>query len=240
MAPLNGSIPSCGEGALACSCGDCPSGPACAPPPAPPPPEPPGCPAVGTTLLTCTDLWLAVLYLGLLACLPLVVHRSRQQLEEGELRRSQEAEGSGSAAAAAGSGGRRQSRHGSGSTEGMEGAAGPGAGSADEHGDAQRDGAANGKAGTGAAAAGAAQRGEIEEEGSAQEEEEKDLVEWPAAEQLLRRWFFRLGRGCAARPWRVLAASLLLVGACAAGLTRFRWVHPAKASAGRQGREGEG
>lgn len=225
---LNGSIPSCGEGALACSCGDCPAGPNCEPPLPPPPPEPPGCPAVGTTRLTCTDLWLAVLYVALLACLPLVVWRSRQQLEEGELRRSQEAEAGGGrpSVAAAGSGGHDSMER----VEGAAGAAGDcdagahaarvGGGGSQDVG-AVRNGGAGSKPSLRAAAAGADQQGEIEEEVA---EVEEELVEWPATEQLLRRWFYRLGRGCASRPWRVLAASLLLVGACIAGLGRFRWV----------------
>ncbi|KAL4426962.1 hypothetical protein ABPG77_009523, partial [Micractinium sp. CCAP 211/92] len=243
MVLLNGSIPSCGEGALACSCGDCPAGPNCEPPLPPPPPEPPGCPAVGTTRLTCTDLWLAVLYVALLACLPLVVWRSRQQLEEGELRRSQEAEAGGGrpSVAAAGSGGHDSMER----VEGAAGAAGDcdagahaarvGGGGSQDVG-AVRNGGAGSKPSLRAAAAGADQQGEIEEEVA---EVEEELVEWPATEQLLRRWFYRLGRGCASRPWRVLAASLLLVGACIAGLGRFSvmtdpaelWVGPGSQAA---------
>lgn len=138
------------------------------------------------------------------------------------MRRSQEAEagGGGSSAAAAGYDGR-------GSTErlgGAPGGAGDRAASSHATGSGgEGDGAlfnngAGGKAGTSSTAARAAQQDEIEEE-----VEEEDLVEWPAAEQLLRRWFYHLGRGCASRPWRVLAASVLLVGACIAGLGRFRW-----------------
>ncbi|KAL4457923.1 hypothetical protein ABPG75_012788 [Micractinium tetrahymenae] len=221
MAPLNGSIPSCGESALACSCGDCPAGPSCAPPPAPPPPEPPGCPAFGTSRLTCSDLWLAALYLGLLACLPLVVHRSRQQLEEGQLRRSQEAE----AGAATATGEQAAGTH-----------AGGLSGSSGEEDAAHGGGDASSKAGARTAAASAAQRDDREEE---DEGEEEDLVEWPAAEQLLRQWFFRLGRWCASRPLLVLGASLLVLGACAAGLGRFSvmtdpqelWVGPGSQAA---------
>lgn len=185
MTALDGFIPSCGEGALACSCGDCPSAPGCEPPPQPPPPEPAGCPALGTSWLTCRDLSLAALYLGLLACLPLVVRLSKDQLAQSrEWRRSQ------AAMAAAAPGG---AAAGNGSEPLLGGAGGSSA--------------------------------EIEEDGGGgrEEEEPEELIQWPAAEQLLRRWFYRLGRCCARRPALVLAASLLLVGACALGLTRLRW-----------------
>ncbi|EFN58463.1 hypothetical protein CHLNCDRAFT_6284, partial [Chlorella variabilis] len=201
MTALDGFIPSCGEGALACSCGDCPSAPGCEPPPQPPPPEPAGCPALGTSWLTCRDLSLAALYLGLLACLPLVVRLSKDQLAQSrEWRRSQ------AAMAAAAPGG---AAAGNGSEPLLGGAGGSSA--------------------------------EIEEDGGGgrEEEEPEELIQWPAAEQLLRRWFYRLGRCCARRPALVLAASLLLVGACALGLTRLRvmtdpqelWVGPGSQAA---------
>ena len=77
-------------------------------------------------------------------------------------------------------------------------------------------------AGPSAAAAGGASTAKLSgEEGEGEGEE--DLVEWPAAEQLLRQWYFRQGLWCARRPRLVLALSLAAVGLCALGLTRFRW-----------------
>lgn len=53
---------------------------------------------------------------------------------------------------------------------------------------------------------------------------EEELVQWPAAEQVLRQWLFHLGRRCATRPLLTLGLCLALVGACAAGLSRFRCI----------------
>ena len=191
MVALNGSIPSCGEGALACSCGDCPTAAGCEPPSPPPPPEPSGCPAFGTTRLSCADISLAALYIGLLACLPLLIHQSRQQLAESRERRLQEAE-------AGGSGGGPLPR--SGKSRG-------GAGSSID------------EIETGSVA-GASAGGDNGNSGG----EEEELIQWPAAEQVLRQWYYRQGLWCARRPLLTLALSLLLVGACALGLTRFRCV----------------
>ena len=181
MAPLNSSIPSCGEGgALACSCGDCPAAPGCEPPPAPPPPAPSGCPAVGLPWLTCSDLALGATYLGLLACLPLLVARWRQQQAAGD---------------DGGSGG---------------GGEGPR------------------MAGVVQVTLSGARESAVEVEGVAAEAGEEpgakyeELIEWPAAEQVLRKWYYYQGRWCATRPWLVLAICSLLVGACVAGLARFR------------------
>ena len=179
IAPLNSSIPSCGEGALACSCGDCPSAPGCEPPPPPPPPAPAGCPAVGTTSLSCTDLSLAALYVGLLACLPLVVRQSRQQLAESEACRSeQQLAGEPVAALEVGSNSLPRRRSGGrgrpegrllwGSSEALSTAATAGSAAAKSRGEEP----------------GEEGKDEIEEE------EEEELVEWPATEQLLRQWFF--------------------------------------------------
>ena len=256
IAPLNSSIPSCGEGALACSCGDCPSAPGCEPPPPPPPPAPAGCPAVGTTSLSCTDLSLAALYVGLLACLPLVVRQSRQQLAESEARRlEQQLAGEPVAELEVGSNSLPRRRSGgSGRPEGRL---------------LWESSEALSTAATAGSAA-AKSRGEEAGEGGKDEiEEEEELVEWPATEQLLRQWFFHQvgsvvrpswfgvvpimqlrsrgvhvdhlkacmssrdpccyslpqGLWCARRPRLVLALSLLAVGACALGLTRFRWGH---------------
>ena len=257
ISPLNSSIPSCSEGALACSCGDCPTAPGCEPPPPPPPPPPAGCPAVGTASLSCTDLSLAALYVGLLACLPLVVRQSRQQLAESEARRSeQQMEGEPVAELEVGSSlpRRRSSGGGGGRPEGrLVWAASDAISTAATAGSRSK-----------------ADEGEAGEEDNGDDEEEEELVEWPATEQLLRQWFFhqvmrlfctvlgnalqgasasmprcprRLRTGCQAcmsqracpspllpqglwcarRPRLVLALSLLVVGACALGLTRFRW-----------------
>lgn len=44
----------------------------------------------------------------------------------------------------------------------------------------------------------------------------------PAAEQVLRQAYYRLGLGCARRPVAVLLTCLLLVAACSLGLRRLR------------------
>ncbi|KAI3436838.1 hypothetical protein D9Q98_006248 [Chlorella vulgaris] len=202
MSALNSTMHSCGEGALACSCGDCPSAPGCEPPPPPPPPPPPGCPAAGTSSLTCIDLSLALVYAGLLACLPLVVSQLRRQQQQG---REWQREHAGAAAAAE-----------AGYADGTEPLL------------AGRRAAGDGKG---------QERGEQEETGG--EEEEDDLIQWPVAEQLLRRQLYRLGRWCAGRPLLTLTLTLLLVGGCAGGLTRLRvmtdpqelWVGPGSQAA---------
>ncbi|PRW56197.1 Niemann-Pick C1 [Chlorella sorokiniana] len=231
ISPLNSSIPSCGEGALACSCGDCPSAPGCEPPPPPPPPAPAGCPAVGTTSLSCTDVSLAALYVGLLACLPLVVRQSRQQLAESEARRSEQQLQDDEPVAelevgsslprrrsGGGGGGRPEGRLLWEASEAYSTAATAGSGAGKSRGE-------DGEAGDGSK--------------DEEEEEEEELVEWPATEQLLRQWFFHQGLWCARRPRLVLALSLLAVGACALGLTRFTvmtdpqelWVGPGSQAA---------
>ena len=125
----------------------------------------------------------------MLACLPLVIHQSRQQLAETRERRSQEAE-------AGGSGGGPVPHTGE-----LRG----GAGSIHDEIEA-------------GSVAGASAGGDNGNSGG----EEEELIQWPAAEQVLRQWYYRQGLWCARRPLLTLALSLLLVGACALGLTRFR------------------
>jgi hypothetical protein len=169
---------------------------------------------VGTTSLTCADLSLAALYLGLLACLPLVVAQSRRQLEE---------QGDGWQARPRVAPGRRAPRP----------AGSAGSGSDDLTQPLVLVEEAGGRGGSEIEVADGAKAGEAEAG--------QELLQWPAAEQLLRRSFFRLGRACAARPALVLGLSLVLVGACAAGLTRLRCGRARAAAhrwlAGRAGRE---
>ena len=214
--------------------------------------------------------------MGLLACLPLVVRQSRQQLAESEARRSEQEGEPEAVLEASGSLPRRRSgaRPSGGRLIWEEEEALSTAATAGSY--AYKDqGRSEG-------------RGEGEGDKEGEEEEEEELVEWPAAEQLLRQWFFRqvgcsarlccldaasaigcscdsrsvagvrLGDGaaalqglqlrcgqacsghntqhspprparlpqglwCARRPRLVLLLSLLAVGACALGLTRFRW-----------------
>ncbi|CAG9464392.1 unnamed protein product [Pedinophyceae sp. YPF-701] len=58
--PLNSTLPSCGDKAFLCSCGDCPAAPMCAPPEPPEPAEGPSCRLFAGALrvpsVTCLDL----------------------------------------------------------------------------------------------------------------------------------------------------------------------------------------
>lgn len=73
--PYDGTLPTCWNSVLKCSCGDCPDAPSCQDPPSPPPQPagPPGCSVVGlgATGLTCMDvaIWLP----GCLLCAALVM-----------------------------------------------------------------------------------------------------------------------------------------------------------------------
>lgn len=77
MTALNASLPSCCEGPLACSCGDCPGAKGCLPPPTPPEPSVSAC-ALGGVLawLTCPDIgWATLLAVVLLAGIPAMLRR---------------------------------------------------------------------------------------------------------------------------------------------------------------------
>ncbi|CAH8338602.1 unnamed protein product [Eruca vesicaria subsp. sativa] len=70
MAPMNVSAYSCGDESLGCSCGDCPSSPACSSPePLPPPQEQDSCSfRIGPLKVRCIELSMALLYIVLVSC----------------------------------------------------------------------------------------------------------------------------------------------------------------------------
>ncbi|KAH0915844.1 hypothetical protein HID58_030290 [Brassica napus] len=69
MAPMNLSTYSCGDTSLGCSCGDCPSSPACSSPePLPPPHEEDSCSfRIGPLKVRCIELSMALLYILLVS-----------------------------------------------------------------------------------------------------------------------------------------------------------------------------
>ncbi|CDY71178.1 BnaAnng36400D [Brassica napus] len=69
MAPMNLSTYSCGDTSLGCSCGDCPSSPACSSPePLPPPHEEDSCSfRLGPLKVRCIELSMALLYILLVS-----------------------------------------------------------------------------------------------------------------------------------------------------------------------------
>lgn len=151
---------------------------------------PPGCPATGSSRLSCGDIAILATYLGLLACLPLFVRHAQ----------------------------RAQRGHG-GEDEPLLGGAGAEGGG--EGGSVARPGAKRVPRGI---------EDVLESEG---------LVEYPAAEQLLRGWFYRLGSVAVRRPGPTLGVAALLVLLCVAGLSRFEvmtdpqelWVGPGSQAA---------
>ena len=83
MKLMNGTMASCGEGILACSCGDCPAAPSCQPVSPPPPPPPSGCSALHTPgPLTCLDLTFIAAFLAVCACIPVFIRFAQTQQRE--------------------------------------------------------------------------------------------------------------------------------------------------------------
>ncbi|XP_019088059.1 PREDICTED: Niemann-Pick C1 protein-like [Camelina sativa] len=69
MVPMNLSVYSCGDTSLGCSCGDCPSSPACSSPEPLPPHEDNSCSIrIGPLKVRCIELSMALLYIVLVSC----------------------------------------------------------------------------------------------------------------------------------------------------------------------------
>ncbi|CAH2075793.1 unnamed protein product [Thlaspi arvense] len=69
MAPMNLSVYSCGDTSLGCSCGDCPSSPACSSPEPLPPHEEDSCSIrIGPLKVRCIELSMVLVYILLVSC----------------------------------------------------------------------------------------------------------------------------------------------------------------------------
>ncbi|XP_019086605.1 PREDICTED: Niemann-Pick C1 protein-like isoform X3 [Camelina sativa] len=69
MVPMNLSVYSCGDTSLGCSCGDCPSSPACSSPEPLPPHEENSCSIrIGPLKVRCIELSMALVYIVLVSC----------------------------------------------------------------------------------------------------------------------------------------------------------------------------